>query len=136
MTTTLLSTVRCANEFASDYPESFAIELTESMKARIKELAAQVKSLGVLCIEEFSYDAIWSDTDFDELKEQLEEGCRKAMFETINETQRAVEIPILAVYENRFHFTAVPKHCGDDYLLVTQTFNISDMESSNHIIKA
>tara|TARA_Y100001972_G_scaffold82164_1_gene99960 strand:- start:490 stop:900 length:411 start_codon:yes stop_codon:yes gene_type:complete len=136
MTKTLLSTVRSANEFASDYPVSFAILLTDAMKARIKELAAQVKSLGVLRIEEFNYNGIWSVTDFDELNELLEEGSSKDIFETINESKRAVEIPILAVYENRFHFTAIPKHCGDCDLLVTETFNISDLENSSHLIKA
>lgn len=136
MTTTVITTVRCASDNASDVPESFAIELTDAMKARIKELAATVKSLGVLCIREFNFDGIWSESDSDDLKEQIEEARRQEICADTLVNSCDVENPIIAVYDNRFHFTSVPKHFDDDCLLITQTIKIDDLEDNNYLIRA
>lgn len=136
MAGTLFMSVYCDNDYASGYPESLVIEITDDFKARIKELSAAVKDLGVHCIREFNYEGSWLISDMDELRAKLAEGRREEILCTANENIRAVDVPIISVFQHSFRFTAASKALDCVHEIFSCRVNISELDcEGDHFIE-
>lgn len=79
MSKQLILDVTCVNDFASDTPTVMAIQISASLAARIKMLAAAVKDLGVEAVKEFNYDGIWSPLMWRQLAKPTQTNCQPCL---------------------------------------------------------
>lgn len=133
MSKQLILDVTCVNDFASDTPTVMAIQISASLAARIKMLAAAVKDLGVEAVKEFNYDGIWSSA-YVEVAGETDPDELSAMLETIEAESDPVEIPMIHIKANSFHFTAVPKHADDSCSLSTSPVEISALDDAAQML--
>ena len=117
----LLLNVSCVNQWASDEPSSFFVELSEEKIQRIKELAETVKTAKAYQISEFDYNGDWYKSDFCE-GDSIDEAL-----DGIKSSKCSVEIPMLCVTKDYIEYTAVPKHGGSDFALATSKVDIDDL---------
>lgn len=85
------------------------VSLDAERIARIRQLAAAVKSLGVLSITEFDYSLGWYGGDPD-----AEEGELKR-----------VDIPEMVVYDDSVHWQCTEKFCDD--VIATESIKIKEL---------
>lgn len=123
--------VSCANDFASGAPETFYIEITPTVRARIEQLAHVAKVNNLLAVEEFCYEGTWSSASFEE-SEYLDEP--EQVIGDLLESACDVEIPVLRVTADGFSFTAVPKHAGDNCALSTTMVSNDKLRNHSQLI--
>lgn len=85
------------------------VDLDVKQIARIRQLAAACKQLGVLSITEFDYAPAWYGGD-----PEAEEG-----------EEKRVDIPELVVYADSFHWACAEKWCSD--IIATETIYLRDL---------
>lgn len=125
----IIMNVRCENQWASDYPNTCHASLTEQDKQEIKKLAALVKQNQVYSINKFDYSSVWSEVNLDEIE-------LKHLANTISEIDNKsvrVDNSMLEVTENHFKWTAIPKHLGDDMLMITNQIPLTALNEEVYI---
>ncbi len=124
----------CVNEFASDVPEFFTLEITASLANRIKELSQLVQKADVYSVEEFNYEGTWSDKFLDPSEVGDQDSDLSNLVEELEQAESRVDVRMLRVTKDHFYFTATPKHCGDDMALSTRRLDISELDNPNQLI--
>lgn len=130
----IIVSATCVNEFASDVPEIFTLEITTSLANRIKELSQLVRKAEVYSIEEFNYAGTWSDKLLDPSEVGDQHSDLSNLIEELEQAASRVDVRMLRVTKDHFYFTATPKHFGDDMSLSTRRLGISELENPNQLI--
>ena len=126
--------VNCVNEFASDTPESFMVEIDSALSSRIKQLASAVKDLDIHAVEEFNYAGTWSKTPIALLDGLTDGPDISQAIELVELSSARVEVERLRVTSSGFFFISVPKHSGDDMALSTKKIDLSKLDGPESVI--
>jgi hypothetical protein len=129
----LFLSVTCANDHYDEAPNTFHLEMSSALVARIKELSRLVSAADAFSIDEFNYDGTWSDTCIDSSENVTPTDLENLLPEIVSAEAR-VDIPMLVVTKHIFKFTATPKHCGEDVAVVTTPVRISDLDNDETLI--
>lgn len=130
----IIVSVVCANEFASDVPEVFTLEVTRRLADRIKELSQLIQKNGIYSVEEFNSAGTWSDNYLDPSEVGDQGSDLSNLIEEIEQAESRVEGRMLQVTEDHFYFTAIPSNCGDDKVLSTKSLDISELDNADPLI--
>ena len=120
--------VSCANQHASERPETFYITIDDRLARRIKKLSTVVVDLGVYSIKEFNYQGIWSEMYLDVSDINKDHSNLNSLLGDVDRQEVRVDVPMLVVTNLNFYFVSVPKHCGDDMSLSTSRVAISELD--------
>lgn len=127
----LLLDVTCVNEFFSEAPDYFIVEMTPELISKIVKLSDLAKDNELYSVEYYHFsgeycssmtlDNIFTENDID-----VTDLTEKMISDANDETSR-IEAPIIIVYKDGFRFSAVPKHCSDAELCRTKTVEIKEL---------
>jgi hypothetical protein len=130
----LLLSVSCVNEYASETPESFYVEIDKSLKDIIKKIAQAVSDLDVYAVEDFNYSGEWSDLFIEPSEIEEANGNLDNVLALLKAAEARVDVPMLRVTKDVFYFIAVPKHCGDDQAISTARVKIEHLDNDDTYI--
>jgi len=117
-------------------PCTLAVEVTEALKQRIKEMQAVVVEHKMHCAQSWFYDATWSvfDSDAEGLEYGGEELDIAALLQRIDDAKTPVDVPLLLVTATTFKFTAVPKDGLPIAQVESEPCPIEDLDGSEDIV--
>lgn len=129
---TLVLSVSHLNLHSCDNSKSFMIRINEQLCNRIKELSAQVASLGVDWIEEESNRGMWADSSYGE---SIEDGEThdEAML-NIMAYPNKVSKTVIRINKTHFHFYGIPKGCDERSKMLTAEFPINKLDINTRFI--
>lgn len=129
----LILGVSCADDFASDVPTVFAVQIDGYLSARIKSIAAAVKDLGVFSVADQYFAGVWS-TSYVDASDATGTGGMSAVLEAIESDSAPVELSMIHVDEHSFYFTSIPKHAGDSLALSTKPVAIACLDNEEPLL--
>lgn len=129
---TLVLSVSHLNLHSCDNSKSFMIRINEQLCNRIKELSAQVASLGVDWIEEESNRGMWADTSYGE---SIKDGKThdEAML-NIMAYPNKISKTVIRINKTHFHFCGIPKGCDERSKMLTAEFPINKLDINTRFI--
>lgn len=138
MSKTIVAPLSCANEFASQTPESLFVTLPDETVEKIRTLAKLVDELEGVCFEMAFHDGIWSDADENDLSDEM--GFEQfAIPQSVDygllkshmlEHNNRVDAPVIRVYPDSFSLSAMPRNCSSDFTVTTKAIPLKFLEGS------
>lgn len=126
----IIVSVTCAGEPDQSCPNMYSLDISDELKARIKDLSKAVEAAKAYRIEEFNYQGTWSkiDTDYDELTSKE----INSVIQTLGKNTKRVDCNLLEVTANHFRWSSVPKYYDDDMALTTNRIPISFLDNQEN----
>jgi len=136
MPKTIVAPLSCANDFASEIPESLFVTFQDETIEKIRNLAKLVNELDGVCFELALQDGIWSDADENELSDEMGfeqfaipqnvdyESLKSHMLGHSNR----VDAPVIRVYPHSFSLSAVPRNCSSNFTVTTKVIPLQFLE--------
>jgi KaiC/GvpD/RAD55 family RecA-like ATPase len=130
----LLLSVSCAIDCADAVPDVFYAELTEAHIARIKQLAQAAQDLNAEEItDQFNTGSYLFGAseleDVDDTDHAISEAA-----DALSDTKARVDVDSIMVRKHSFMFTAIPKHCGDSFMLRTASVSIAQLDDGDNVV--
>lgn len=138
MSKTIVAPLSCANDFASETPESLFVTFSDEIVEKIRSLAKLVNELDGVCFELAFHDGIWSDADENELSDEM--GFEQFAipmnvdYELLKSHMQGhsnrVDAPVIRVYPDSFSLSAVPRHCSSDFTVTTKVIPLKFLKGT------
>lgn len=138
MSKTIVAPLSCANEFASQTPESLFVTLPDEMVEKICALAKLVDELEGVCFEMAFHDGIWSDADENDLSDEM--GFEQfaiplsvdytLLKSHMLEHRNRVDAPVIRVHPDSFCLSAIPRNCSSDFTVTTKAIPLKFLEGA------